>query len=241
MAQQSTVLNFKYIKMKFFLILSLLSCSALAQAGIVSYKVKRYKKPEKQHELIVEVNKELDLMSFTLSYNKEFSYFKQDKSIPLNSLNHLMASATVGYIGPWFQYPIQKESIIISKVQAEDYQIVHDKMNLANWELTNETKIIDGYECYKATRSQLNDRTLEFYTLVAWYTPDVSVPYGPIGEGYLPGLILQLIVADSYEYTVQEMTLNPEKVEIPKLKEAERVTPIEFALKLRKLRKVTED
>lgn len=65
-----------------------------------------------------------------------------------------------------------------------------------NWILQNETKIIDSYKCYKATSEYVVINSIgEFrHPVIAWYCPEIPLPFGPNGYGGLPGLILQLQV-----------------------------------------------
>lgn len=54
------------------------------------------------------------------------------------------------------------------------------------WQLTNEKKVINGYECYKA-QSNFRGRKWE-----AWYCPKIAVNYGPWKFWGLPGLIFEV-------------------------------------------------
>ncbi|WJS93692.1 GLPGLI family protein [Flavobacterium johnsoniae] len=65
-----------------------------------------------------------------------------------------------------------------------------------DWILSSETKLIDNYLCYKATnlyRVTYGDKVFN-HAVTAWYCPKLPYPYGPIGYGNLPGLILELQV-----------------------------------------------
>jgi GLPGLI family protein len=53
------------------------------------------------------------------------------------------------------------------------------------WKLSSEQKTILGYPCQKAT---LQDSTRK---VEAWFTPQIPLPFGPLGLGDLPGLILE--------------------------------------------------
>lgn len=118
------------------------------------------------------------------------------------------------------------------------YRILNDvnieSENNYQWELTNESKKIDNYTCYKATC------TVEFNTrhgnsgsriVSAWYTPEINFNYGPNGYMGLPGLILELeynktkIVAKEIHFFKDEI-----KIETPKNKE---VTEEEFLNKIK--------
>jgi GLPGLI family protein len=62
--------------------------------------------------------------------------------------------------------------------------------------LTNETKLIDNYLCYKATNiyKVTNDIKTFLHPVIAWYCPQIPYRYGPNGYSNLPGLILELQV-----------------------------------------------
>ncbi|MFD2528846.1 GLPGLI family protein [Polaribacter marinaquae] len=76
---------------------------------------------------------------------------------------------------------------------------------------------------------------------MAWYTTDIPLPYGPIGNGGLPGLILKLEI-DNFYYLVDKIILNPKKVKkIPSLKKGKNINVNEKIRLMRDARKVTID
>jgi GLPGLI family protein len=79
------------------------------------------------------------------------------------------------------------------------------------WELKNETKIIGKYQCTKATTiKQINSKG-EKVKVVAWFTSEIPIPFGPLGYAGLPGLILELEIVDRRYYTTK-ISLNPKEV-----------------------------
>ncbi|RXJ50293.1 GLPGLI family protein [Gelidibacter gilvus] len=56
-----------------------------------------------------------------------------------------------------------------------------------NWQITNETKNIGKFICYKATTKNFRGRNYE-----AWFTYEIPVPAGPWKFHGLPGLILEI-------------------------------------------------
>lgn len=76
------------------------------------------------------------------------------------------------------------------------------------WEFHDETKKIDQYTCLKATRHAftINAIGVHYFTIVAWYCPDLPFNYGPKDNNGLPGLILELEDTHSVFYA--------EKIEI---------------------------
>tara|TARA_R110002072_G_scaffold99971_21_gene219924 strand:+ start:2175 stop:2879 length:705 start_codon:yes stop_codon:yes gene_type:complete len=68
-----------------------------------------------------------------------------------------------------------------------------NKNNKQDWIITKETKLISGYKVYKAyltSKSRFN--TKPSIKIIAWFTSEIPLPFGPVGYDGLPGLILQL-------------------------------------------------
>lgn len=81
--------------------------------------------------------------------------------------------------------------------------------NLCKWEIDNETKVISGYNCRKASGIYGNK------ILTAWFTYDVPFPEGPYNFKGLPGLIVEVYDDKGYNHFVLvslknvKSTLNP--------------------------------
>jgi len=92
------------------------------------------------------------------------------------------------------------------------------KASLVKWELTTETKEISGYKCYKATYTYIQKwKGREFpWEVIAWYSPEIPVQFGPIRYSGLPGLILELS-EKNIGYIVDKITFSEEapKIKIP--------------------------
>ncbi len=76
-----------------------------------------------------------------------------------------------------------------------------------DWTITNEKGNILGYKVIKA----VNGRN------IAWFTPDIPVPFGPNGQGGLPGLILKYSFGPRTIYANKIIKTN-KKLEIKKPK-----------------------
>jgi len=64
----------------------------------------------------------------------------------------------------------------------------------SNWIESTERKKIDGYDCYKATKTieYSNSKGIQKKEIIAWYCPEMPYSFGPNGYCGLPGLILEL-------------------------------------------------
>lgn len=83
-----------------------------------------------------------------------------------------------------FLNPQKQKLIRVDKIGPTAYQIPED-YPIINWKITNQTKIIGGYNCQQAF-GEFGGR---LYTV--WFTPEIPFPYGPWKLHGLPGLILQ--------------------------------------------------
>lgn len=101
------------------------------------------------------------------SNTKSFRYIPEVKYNKFYKLNR--AEKTINYIEP----------------VVKDYYVgITDKVS-QNWKLTNEKKIINDIECFKATT---RFRGIDWEV---WYAPSIPYPYGPWKLHGLPGLIVQ--------------------------------------------------
>ena len=112
-----------------------------------------------------------------------------------------------------------------------------------HWELTKETKKIGKYTCYKATATIDSEQSFGMgfiKPVIAWYTPDIQVPFGIQTFVGLPGLTLELIV--DYEdaiiqYIVAKIELDPkEEIVIEKPKGKKYMSEQEYHEHLKKLK-----
>lgn len=71
--------------------------------------------------------------------------------------------------------------------------IIEDTLQKLAWKLSDDTLTLKGYHCKKAIgKSRQGDN------VVAWYAEEIASPSGPEQFGGLPGLILQLDIADGW-------------------------------------------
>lgn len=139
----------------------------------------------------------------------QYSLNKKEKIIRKD--NYQMTMVKYKYISNYYykndsiedQRELQKGVKIKAKWKA-DY----------NWEISNDTKTIKGFEVRKATTNSIEidpDKPGYFGKAIAWFTEEIPIPSGPNRYCGLPGLILEL----EYEGSIKKTTLksiefNPE-------------------------------
>ena len=110
------------------------------------------------------------------------------------------------------------------------------------WEITDKTKKIGNYICRQAkTTEKLFSRQGHYYykDVIAWFTPEIPLSFGPKYYKGLPGLILQ-IEDKEYTLTAIKINLNPsEEVKIKRLDKNDKVITQEESY--RRIAEVEED
>lgn len=227
------------MKKLLLLLLPLFFNYSFTQTGEITYIVTPTKIDNSNNRL-TDTNKEVELMSFLLKYNHSKSYFKKNKNLIIDEFRAKLASVYVGANKVLHQFLDNKQTVYNKQISNKMYQVI-DTTLMRNWNLTNETKKIEGYTCYKAELTQFNERAQNNYIITAWYTPEIPAPFGPIGYGGLPGLILELKNKNGFIFSPEKIKLNLNKIKIPELEKGKEITVKEMLLLRRKERKVTED
>ncbi len=71
--------------------------------------------------------------------------------------------------------------------------ITQDSIPAINWKITNENRVIAGFNCRKAV-GKISDSVYVF----AFYTDEITIPGGPCSISGLPGMILGLTIPRMY-------------------------------------------
>ncbi|MHA4895419.1 GLPGLI family protein [Pedobacter sp. PWIIR3] len=105
-----------------------------------------------------------------------------------------------------------------STIQKDFYErtfLVKDKIRAIKWKITDETRIIAGYNCRRA-----NALVLDSIYVVAFYTDEIHVSGGPESFNGLPGMILGVAVPHEnvtwFATKVIESPVAPKSIEAPK-------------------------
>lgn len=207
--------------------------------GKISYKKKQinkeFTKEDKKHlstlrlkrwsKMEDEIIKVHNKILFNLQFANDKSIFKYEEI--LNNDDRGYIEIAIGPDGAGVFYNSQKE--IVRKLNAFGQEFIIYKSK-PKWTITKEKKRIGNYTCFKATliekvRASRGDRN---HLVTAWFTPQINVPFGPLGYSELPGLILEL-EARNYKYYAIKINLNlKEKIQITKPTKGKKVTQEEF-------------
>ena len=141
---------------------------------------------------------------YILKFNQEESYFYVDFGIKPDDIEDPMAyglSKMMMAKGVYYQNAPQRYTLNQKESMHKLYLVKDSIKN--DWTISYEKKYIGGYKCYKASKE--NDHGIK---TVAWFTPEIPLPFGPAGYAGTPGLIL--------EVTFFKHTLRMKKIKLQK-------------------------
>ncbi|MBI9041875.1 MAG: GLPGLI family protein [Lutibacter sp.] len=183
--------------------------------------LKQFGKPG-EAETLYNINESLkeyqDSFEFNLVFNKDSSnYFWKEI---LGSENNY---ASIDYAKIFTAsdskfYTSLKDSVSLEELGSFDKgMIIKRILNEIGWKLSNESKQIGVYTCFKATAIKVNPK--KRIVVEAWYTPQISNGFGPKYYAGLPGLILEL-TEGGITYYATSIKLNSKNE--PKIKKPEK-------------------
>jgi GLPGLI family protein len=131
---------------------------------------------------------------FLLTFNTEKSKFVQNKTLEFedNHQKFINGLSSISYTTNYdFYTDITKNSIVL----ANGGTLMEKNIDKEAWVVSNESKTIDKYLCYKATKNityLARDGKDKQRIITAWFTPSIPFSFGPKEFCGLPGLILEL-------------------------------------------------
>ena len=213
--------------------------------GVATYKTQRQvdikldstKMNDEMHQKMIAMMKKQFQKTFTLSFNKEESIYKQEEELDKPNVgmgDGIQIVSIGGGGGSDVLYKNTKEQSFSEQVDTYGkIFLVKDDIEKIDWELGSETKYIGEYQCYKATYTKMVEKPrvvfnseneeeaeaekepeMEERTVTAWYTPQIPVNNGPDNYQGLPGLILE-VHDGKLTIVCSKIVLNPkDKIDI---------------------------
>lgn len=203
------------------ILLFFISNIVFCQNGKITYKIAISLSTEKTAPdvkvMMDKIIKHSNSQKFELIFNKETSYFNIISKISdLKEEDQYIANVSRSGFTSKSKIYTDKQTNSIFEVM-EDGIIIKSNINDVKWQITNDTKLIDTYNCYKALLpieylSRNGDKMTRIVTV--WFAPSLPYGFGPKTYNGLPGLILELTdkqttyIATSVKLTNQETKIN---------------------------------
>lgn len=165
---------------------------------------------------IVDVNA---LLEFT---SEESMYFLEDKMEGDNEISFNMNRIFAGDDSKYYKNLLTNEYFYESSL-FDELELI--EIEPKTWEITQETKSIGGFLCYKAINVNSGNTKMN---PIAWFTPQIPVGFGPKNFSGLPGLVLELETSKN-KFIATQIILNPaQEIKIKKPNKGKKVTAKEI-------------
>lgn len=164
----------------------------------ITYKAGRYNSMNeniatKKME-ISPLDAQLELLEFNLIYNSTSSIFLPMDAISKNDDDFNYKSARIMTGDICYKNTLSKEKIEKLDCFGIELNIIKNYEEYS-WTITTETKMINGFKCYKATtqikENDLSRERVNTFNPCVWFAPSIPAPFGPKGLDGLPGLVLE--------------------------------------------------
>lgn len=159
-------------------------------------------------------------LEFILNADQE-SYLFSASDIMNSDFYRAQRSALITVGGDRTYYKDDKVKIVNKNFLGESFNI---NIKDYEWTITDETKEILGYSCYKAvsefTTIDPNGEDMKV-SVVAWFAPEINISGGPLGMDNLPGIVLEAAESERFSYSASKIDFSPgKKVEWKKMPHA---------------------
>lgn len=179
--------------------ITITTSTAQTQKGKATYKLKHPQidvvNPTKKtsamgNQIKESIKTAQKLIEFNLAFNNKESVFYREEKLYAN-----LDKFTKGIIETLSDGSYYSNIATNQKLKSTTFDNQNYIVNIYQpqpWKITDTTKTILGYTCYKATLLKKNERTKEYNTVEAWFSKEIPYYFGPIEYNGLPGLILEL-------------------------------------------------
>lgn len=172
-----------------------------SQTTAVYYKIKITKKANVKNPIVDKTvasrtenlikSAEENLYDLYFTNEKSVFYQREKMKDDYNDKSFMTSSMFSG--GNWYKNLRDSINVRQKETVGELFNIFYP-LDVHKWKITNESKIIAGYTCYRAVSSKsefnfVTNKKVESVT-EAWFTPQIPVPFGPTGIDGLPGLVI---------------------------------------------------
>lgn len=188
---------------------------------LINYKVKYVESfdnsvKKNQYDILLKnLSKNFDNYSYSMLIDNYQSLYEPDHILSMEDRRSTRMTSII--LGEDLIYLNHKDSVYFrQKYFVGDLYLVKVDFPENQWEITEESKQILSYTCYKAFLKKNNIKNKKV-TVTAWFTKEISPPFGPKGYYGLPGTILEL-QENNILYYASKINLNNKSIIKPPVK-----------------------
>jgi len=197
----------------------------------VGIAIDNSKLDEYTNNFMKEVIEHFDRIEYSLFFNNKKSIFKYNEMVNSEANQSFTLEFAIGlggggeivYMDNTLKKMITKEEV------TSDIFLITETLD-RKWILSNENKKIEQFNCLKATSSTEIETVNGTVTkeVIAWYCPEIPVPFGPVGYGGLPGVILELQIGKFIFYSSKIILKSKKNIKIIPPEKGYKITREEF-------------
>lgn len=223
-----------------FLILSQLIYAQRSFSGVVEYTVEplafNNATYDNNAKLDVKEKKEIVEMlstpaTFIMEFTSSESLYKSKEQEMKSDADRAKLNFLKIYGGKGVFYSNSTEELTINQKDAFG-ELVLVSSPFPKWDLTNESKKIGEFTCYKAIKKAEKDGKKS--EDIAWYSPQIPVQFGPYFYNGLPGLVLEVQVG-KIRFIASKINLNTSNVLIERPNKGSKMSAQEYHTKLEQI------
>ena len=189
--------------------------AAKAQDNIATYSVLfKVNNPKKESAFFNRISEASKNLEFELKFNDSISTFSLSRKMILDDNSPEKLASKI----------ISKGEHLFKKNENQLYVIIDNlfyrkQKDSSEWLISNESKIIQNFTCYKATRFKkvINSKGTFNHEITAWFCPEIPFSYGPNEYNGLPGLIIELIEMPANHYVLKSLVFRKDNTKMTML------------------------
>lgn len=175
----------------------------------------------------------VERMTAILKFDRSKALFKLKDGMAVDRKPYYNFSKVMVGLDKVYLTEADSNKLVIRKEAFNEWYLIKEKTKGAGeWKVSSASKMIDGFKVFKATTTEVteNSKGKFEHEVVAWFAPEISFGYGPVGYGGLPGLILELEMNKSnlpVIYKTKVINFSTKSFELEPL-EGKEISPLEL-------------
>ncbi|WP_289022384.1 GLPGLI family protein [uncultured Salegentibacter sp.] len=239
--------NFKISKrlLKYsFLFLVLPLCSQNIQSVKIEYTVSLSEAenttiPIEYRKEVQAKNNAIANLFFVLEADRDISKFQAVDNMPIDS-ERVMRGAKAAVGGGFVYFNDKDKKIKTGDVFGKRMTIIQNNDQFQDWNITDVSKKILGFNCYKAKTSYKSFDKNEDEMLIeveAWFSPEIPLSSGPFNYDGLPGVILEFSKNPKYTFKASKIEFNSNNFDLTEPKAKKTIGQKQYEEKVKKVLK----
>ena len=147
-----------------------------------------------------------DIVAY-LNFTEKESLFQVKKALVSDAEKGINLTRTFAGKDNVFYYNIVTNECLLQKDFMGELFLI--SMQPIEWEIKQESKQIGNYTCFKAIKK---DTITKNKKIIAWFTPQIPISFGPKEFNGLPGLILE-VNHSLVNFKATKIEINPKNLE----------------------------